>query len=350
MKRTFKTIISILLVSMLFVSCNADMKDMGIFNTIKHSKPSTNYKLIKVAGAFPADNLFIIETEDGIQTIAPDSETRNTLVSGLHASMKFVNENKIYYTVKVEGESDTQLRRADINADKTATENPAAIKVYIEDGKEIAAIENSFYENGKYILKARDVDGVYHFISDVTPVAESADSYTFSKASSHEVKDTKTAPVYIGSNHYYVYNSDLKEYNIYDFAGTKLVIDETTKFTKTPLALENNYLFLSDGTIYKVDGSKATDTKIKHTITYLQTNQDIPMTTHDGKIYGVFGAKPFVFDGTEFKEHGYIGEVSVIDLIRMNDRFYAISANSGIFVSDDGITYKDAKLKDAKSF
>lgn len=375
MKKSIKTILTALAIAMLFISCNADLDQKGIFESMMTSAPNADYTIQRFAGML--GDRFVIETNTGIETLTTGG-VKTTLLKGLQATVRFIDDenNRLYYAVQVPGETNNTLRYAAI-----PTEEGAEIVDYkeasVKYGDEELYIVASFYEDdGEYYLLMQNKDRFYYIaVASKGTLTESdtGNVFSFTDENIHKCavkqkeveKDGKKIMVdivpqtttYIGEGYYAVtYDSVKHDWYLYNIDGTEVKSKEDSKtFSSRPMAVEKigdkTYLFLQskDGNnLYTIEGSEVkpvmtADGKnpVKHTIAYLQLNQDIPMTEHGNKIYGCFGAKPFTFDGTTYADHESIGSgVAIIDMIHHTDgRFYAFSAENGLYYSDDGQKY-----------
>ena len=363
MKKTLKNIIIAMAVAMLFISCNADLENKGIFESMMTSAPNADYTIQRFAGML--DGKFLIETNTGIETLTTQGE-KTTLLTGLQATVRFVDsvDNNIYYTVQTSGEKNNTLRYAALPTEEGAEIKDSKVAT-IKYGDENLYIVASFYEDGEYYLLMQNEKGVYYIaLASKGSLVEGDNEnvFSFAEGNIHKcaVKQKKVtengeekvvdippdATTYIGEGFYavkyenwYLYNIDKKE----------IISSDEKGFANRPMAVENNVLFLQakDGNnLFNINGNSITPVTVdgnvvKHTISYFQFNQDLPMTTYDHKIFGCYGAKPFTFDGTTYADHESIGSgVVIIDMIHHTDgEFYAFSAENGLYHSEDGQKY-----------
>ena len=373
MKKAIKTILTAMAVAMLFISCNADLDQKGIFESMMTSAPNADYTIKRFAGM--VGEKFLIETNTGIETLSTDG-AKTTLVKGLHATVRFFDDsnNILYYSVQIPGEVSSTLRYAALPEDGTAiTESREASVKYKDIDLYIVA---SFYEDGEYYLLMQDKGRHYYIaIASKGSLSDSGNAFTFTDGNITECtvrrkeveKDgkkvfediTPLTTTYIGEGYYAVaYDAGKNQptnWYLYNMDGREVIFSTDKPFTSRPMAVQNmggkSYLFLQlqakDGiNLYTIEGTAISPVKngenvVKHTISYLQYNQDIPMTEVDGKIYGCFGAKPFTFDGTTFADHESIGSgVVIIDMVHHTDgKYYAFSAENGLYCSVDGQKY-----------
>ena len=335
MKKTIKNVIIVMAVAMLFISCNADLASYGkgLFESMMTSAPNADYTIKRFAGTHGND--FIVETEAGIATLSKNG-TKTTIVEELHPEVAFTLGNDLYYKVKDANKSNVLLKKVSFDDLSTSTE------VTIKNGEKTLKIQKSFYENEDYSALLVDDNGNW-FIGK-TPENTAVDNeVTFASITECKLNgDSKAENIaYIGNGYYRIkYDS---AYRVFNIAGAEIKL-EGKAFSSLPMAVENNYLFLQDGRICKIDDTSATVvSNVKHSVGYIQTNNDVPMVTVDSTIYGCYGAKPFTFNGTTYSDHEAIGSgVVIIDLIHDGTDFYAFSAENGLYVSKDGKSYKRA--------
>ena len=333
MKKTIKNIIIFMAVAMLFISCNADLATYGkgIFESMMTSAPNADYTIKRFAGKH-GDN-FLIETEAGIASLSKTGN-KTTLVEELHPEIAFTLDNDLYYKVKNENKADFILKKVSFDNLETKT------VVTIKNGEDTLYLQKSFYEDGSYVLLLVDNAGkTYIGNSNNASLADNVITITGLHTCKLRAEGTPNDITYIGEGYYRVkYES---AYDVFNIDGKEIKLGDKA-FTSLPMAVENGYLFLQDGSICKIADTTATAIENqKHSVGYLQSNHDVPMVTNGSTIYGCYGAKPFTFDGTNYADHEAIGSgVVIIDLVYDGGVYYAFSAENGLYFSEDGKSYK----------